>query len=89
MADSTLSEVSKASNDFQCTQCEDNFKTEKGLNIHIGNMHKENVIESTPQKERGTAQNELSLNLTPTKGLSWEIQKPYVGQLVCTKCGDF
>ena len=83
VADGSFSEVSK--NVFQCTQCEENFKTEKGLNIHIGRMHKENVIESTPEKERGSAQNDLSLNLTPTKEVSREIQKPDDGHLVCTK----
>ena len=49
MADGSFSELSK--NVFQCIQCEENFKTEKGLKIHIGRMHKENVIESTPEKD--------------------------------------
>ena len=87
VADGSFSEVSK--DIFQCTKCEENFKTEKGLNIHIGRMHKENVIESTPEKERCSAQNDLSLNLTPTKDVSREILKPDDGRLVCTECGNF
>ena len=83
VADGSFSKVSK--NFFQCTKCEENLNTEKGLNIHIGRLHKENVIESTPEKECGSAQNDLSLNLTPTREVSREIQKPDDGHLVCTK----
>ena len=35
---------------YSCNHCEVNFKIEKGLKIHIGKEHKEDVLESTPEK---------------------------------------
>ena len=29
---------------YSCNHCEVNFKTEKGLKIHIGKVHKEDVL---------------------------------------------
>ena len=56
---------------FKCTQCETSFKSEKGLNIHIGKAHKKEEL-PTPEKERGySAEGERSLNLTPT----WECRE--------------
>ena len=53
--------------DYKCPQCELSFKTEKGLNIHIGKAHKKEEL-PTPEKERGaSAHEDLSLTLTPPK----------------------
>ena len=42
------------------------FKTEKGLNIHIGRLHKD-LNPSTPEKERIDSNvEEPTLTLTPT-----------------------
>ena len=37
--------------DFKCNDCDQVFKTERGLNIHIGSLHKDLIL-STPEKER-------------------------------------
>ena len=59
---------------YKCTQCEGNFKSEKGLNIHIGKAHKKEEL-ITPEKGRGnSAQEELSLTLTPTKECRKELE---------------
>ena len=56
---------------FKCTQWETSFKSEKGLNIHVGKTHKKEEL-PTPEKERvSSAEGELSLNLTPT----WECRE--------------
>ena len=52
---------------FKCTQCDSNFKSEKGLNIHIGKAHKKEELQ-TPEKERGSSEQEaLTLNLTQSR----------------------
>ena len=84
-----FSVISKTSDVYSCNKCDEHFKTEKGLKIHIGRMHKEEILQSTPEKERGAILAEPSLNLTPIKEGSSELQKPETGQLVCTECGDF
>ena len=67
------------------------FETEKGLKIHVGRIHKsENVLESTPEKERSQEQEDISLSITPIKEVKEEppadiITEP---QSICTKCGD-
>ena len=48
LAENSVPEIS----DYACNQGEDKFKTDKGLNIHIGRMHKEDCLQSTPKKER-------------------------------------
>ena len=35
---------------YSCKHCEVNFKTERGLEIHIRKVHKEDVLESTSEK---------------------------------------
>ena len=52
---------------FKCDHCDATFKSEKGLNIHIGKSHKTHSS-STPEKERGfSPDKELSIILTPVK----------------------
>ena len=52
--------------DFKCNDCDQVFKTEKGLNIHIGRLHKD-LNPSTPEKERIDSNvEEPTLTLTPT-----------------------
>ena len=54
--------VAEAS-EFQCSQCDSNFKTEEDLNAHIGEVHTAPVL-PTPEKER--APNQVAeLLLTP------------------------
>ena len=61
--------------DYKCPQCEISFKTEKGLNIHIGKAHKKEEL-PTPEKERGaSAHEDLSLTLTPPKECREEFKR--------------
>ena len=83
--------VAETSDSYSCKKCEMSFDTEKGLNIHIGRIHKsENVLESTPEKERIEEQEELSLSLSPIKEVREEPPADLKAepQSVCTKCGD-
>ena len=75
---------------YSCNLCEVNFKTEKRLKIHIGKVHKEDVLESTLEKERDKVQDESSLLLTPIKEVREEPEVEDINtcQLVCKKCGD-
>ena len=75
---------------YSCNHCEVNFKTEKGLKIHIGKVHKEDVLESTPEKECDKVQDESSLLLTPVKKVREEpeAEDKNTCQLVCKTCGD-
>ena len=75
---------------YFCNHCETNFKTEKGLNIHVGKVHKEDVLESTPEKELVEVQDESSLLLTPIREVREEPQTEDINacQLVCKNCGD-
>ena len=58
---------------FKCDHCKAEFKSEKGLNIHVGKSHKTNSS-ATPEKERGSSpQKELLLNLTPAKEVREEL----------------
>ena len=50
-----------------CPMSNVNFKTIFFLKIHIGKVHKEDVLESTLEKERDKVQDESSLLLTPIK----------------------
>ena len=61
-----------------------------GLNIHIGKVHKEDVLESTPEKERDKVQDEISLLLTPVKKVREKLEAEGTNtcQLVCKKYGD-
>ena len=50
---------------FKCNHCELDFKTDKGLKIHIGNAHKTPSLQ-TPEKERSSfSVEEPTLTLTP------------------------
>ena len=52
---------------FKCNHCDVTFKSEKGLNIHIGKSHKL-IIQITPEKERSASLlEEPLLTLTPNK----------------------
>ena len=46
---------------FNCNQCDMRFKNKQGLNIHIGKSHKVELL-LTPEKERITSQEDISLN---------------------------
>ena len=63
---------------FKCDHCEAEFKSEKGLNIHVGKSHKTNSS-ATPEKERGSSpEKELLINLTPTKEVRDELNNTYL-----------
>ena len=52
--------------DFKCNDCDQVFKTEKVLNIHIGKLHKD-LNPSTPEKVRINSNiEEPTLTLTPS-----------------------
>ena len=75
---------------YSCNHCEVNFKTEKGLKIHIGKVHKEDELESTPEKECDKVQDDSSLLITPVKEVREEPEAEDTNtfQLVCKTCGD-
>ena len=57
---------------FKCNHCEESFKTDKGLRIHIGKVHKHFPLK-TPEKERSISiVEEPNLTLTPSKLLGRE-----------------
>ena len=84
VAENSVPEIS----DYTCNQCEEKFKTEKGLKIHIGRMHKEDCLQSTPEKERVVIEEEPSLNIIPIKEVRDEphSEEQSGSQLVCTMC---
>ena len=52
---------------FKCDHCEATFKSEKGLRIHVGKLHK-TKSSSIPDKERvSSPEKELLLILTPAR----------------------
>ena len=51
---------------FQCEHCENSFKTENGLKIHIGKSHKDLKSSLTPEKVRDTTK-EPSLTVSPVR----------------------
>ena len=58
---------------FKCGHCDANFKSEKGLNIHVGKAHKTEAS-SVPEKEREVfPPKELLLTLTPAKEFREEV----------------
>ena len=53
-------------NIFQCDQCENNFKSENGLKIHIGKTHKKvDSILATPERPRQHSRSSVSLSASP------------------------
>ena len=54
-------------------QCDQTFKSEKGLKIHIGKSHRTETILPTPEKVRcSSPMGELSMTLTPPLGVRKE-----------------
>ena len=90
VAENLVSEISGTLDDYLCNQCEQKFKTEQGLNIHIGKMHKKDNLQSTPEKERIAVEEEPSLIITPIKEAREEppSEEQSGSQLVCTMCKD-
>ena len=51
---------------FKCDQCENNFKSENGLKIHIGKTHKKVDSDfATPECSRQQPRNSVSLSASP------------------------
>ena len=62
-----VNSISSKETIFKCKHCEVNFKTDKGLKIHVGKAHK-SVLLPTPEKERSDfTMEEPPLALTPDK----------------------
>ena len=60
-------------NIFQCDQCENNFKSENGLKIHIGKTHKKvESILATPERPRQHSRSSVSLSASPLLDTSRE-----------------
>ena len=60
-------------NIFQCDQCENNFKSENGLKIHIGKTHKKvDSILATPERPRQHSRSSVSLSASPLLDTSRE-----------------
>ena len=60
-------------NIFQCDQCENNFKSENGLKIHIGKTHKKaESILATPECPRQPSRSSVSLSASPLLDTSRE-----------------
>ena len=58
---------------FQCDQCENNFKSENGLKIHIGKTHKKvDFTLATPECTRQQSRNSVSLSASPLLDTSRE-----------------
>ena len=58
---------------FKCDQCENIFKSENGLKIHIGKAHKKvNSIPSTPDQLRQQMDDSVSLSASPLLNTSRE-----------------
>ena len=47
---------------FKCNHCEESFKIDKELRIHIGQIHKP-VSSETPEKERSISVRELEVSI--------------------------
>ena len=92
VTDQTDPEIShpETSKMYSCNHCEMTFKTEKGLNTHIGRVHKEDIQENTPENERFEELDVFFLTLTPFKEVREEPQSKALDicQHVCIKCGD-
>ena len=59
--------------DFKCEQCENIFKSENGLKIHIGRAHKKvNSTPSTPDQLRQQLEGSVSLSASPLLDTSRE-----------------
>ena len=64
-------------NIFQCDQCENNFKSENGLKIHIGKTHKKvDSILATPERPRQHSRSSVSLSASPLLDTSREESSP-------------
>ena len=58
---------------FQCAQCENNFKSENGLKIHIGRTHKKvDSTLATPERLRQQSRSSVSLSISPLLDTSRE-----------------
>ena len=70
-AEEAFEEVEKK--DFKCEQCENIFKSENGLKIHIGKAHKKVIsIPSTPDRLRQQLDDSVSLTASPLLNTSRE-----------------
>ena len=58
---------------FKCDQCENNFKSENGLKIHVGKAHKKvGQRSATPDQLRKQSEGSVSLSASPLLDISRE-----------------
>ena len=58
---------------FKCDQCENNFKSENGLKIHVGKAHKKvDQGSATPDQLRKQSEGSVSLSASPLLDISRE-----------------
>ena len=64
---------------FQFEHCENSFKTENGLKIHVGKSHKDLKSNLTPEKVRDTTK-EPSLTVSPVRDTGREEKQTEEGE---------
>ena len=53
-------------NVFKCDQCQNTFKTENGLKIHVGKAHKKvNQVQATPEQLRQWPEGSMNISTSP------------------------
>ena len=58
---------------FKCAQCENTFKSENGLKIHVGKSHKKvNQVQATPDQLRQRPEGSMNISTSPLLDASRE-----------------
>ena len=58
---------------FKCAQCENTFKRENGLKIHVGKSHKKvNQVQATPDQLRQQSEGSMNISTSPLLDASRE-----------------
>ena len=58
---------------FKCDQCQNTFKTENGLKIHVGKAHKKvNQVQATPEQLRQRPEGSMNISTSPLLDASRE-----------------
>ena len=74
-------------NVFKCDQCENNFKSENGMKIHIGKTHKKvDSALATPEYPRQQPRSSVSLSASPLLDTSREESSPISPAEPAEKC---
>ena len=66
-------EMAVDENVFKCDQCQNTFKTENGLKIHVGKAHKKvNQVQATPDQLRQRPEGSMNISTSPLLDTSRE-----------------